>query len=242
MEGKWTQQMFIEACKAEIKGKTLQLLLDATKELPELYGGLGLCLSEEGDKLGQWRGYADDGHGFCIGFNTSQLRALSDTVKFDGQPCQLVKVAYDRDAQLSRMRDLVKGLKNWWATEFPMLRGGDPRAAISIIEEFSKSAFERIDRKLPPYLYAMKNPAFEEEAEWRMVVTYSAKSVNPDLRYQAGRNKISPYITMPLGAGGGGISEVIVGPKNITPLAVIEGFLGQRAITADVRLSTATYR
>ncbi|MCA2408452.1 DUF2971 domain-containing protein [Rhizobium leguminosarum] len=37
---------------------------------------LGLCLSEEGDLLSQWRGYADDGRGFSIGFRPSLLDTL----------------------------------------------------------------------------------------------------------------------------------------------------------------------
>src|ERR1019366_7397755 len=35
------------------------------------------CFSEDGDVLSQWRAYADDGHGFAIGFDTTQLRVLT---------------------------------------------------------------------------------------------------------------------------------------------------------------------
>ncbi len=99
MEGKWTQQVFVEACKDTTTGRTLQVFLEASEKLPELYGGLGLCLSEKGDRLSQWRGYADDGHGFCIGFRAQRLQWLSHSMEFDGQPCELVKVEYDRAIQ-----------------------------------------------------------------------------------------------------------------------------------------------
>ncbi|PDT05739.1 hypothetical protein CO666_03810 [Rhizobium chutanense] len=37
------------------------------------FATLGLCLSEEHDLLSQWRGYADNGSGFCIEFNPTEL-------------------------------------------------------------------------------------------------------------------------------------------------------------------------
>ena len=43
--------------------------------------GLGFCLTADGDKLSQWRGYADDGHGFSIGFSK---KYLTDKTKSNG--------------------------------------------------------------------------------------------------------------------------------------------------------------
>ena len=37
-----------------------------------------LCLSEEGDLLSQWRGYANDGKGCSIGFNMEKLQEFCD--------------------------------------------------------------------------------------------------------------------------------------------------------------------
>ena len=51
------------------------------------------CLSEKSDDLGQWRGYADDGKGISIGFNSASfklincigdtIRTISEDFKFD---------------------------------------------------------------------------------------------------------------------------------------------------------------
>ncbi len=35
------------------------------------------CLSKKGDDLGQWRGYADDGQGVALGFNTASLSSIN---------------------------------------------------------------------------------------------------------------------------------------------------------------------
>ena len=36
-----------------------------------------ICFCEEGDKLSQWRGYANDGNGISIGFNKKILSSLN---------------------------------------------------------------------------------------------------------------------------------------------------------------------
>jgi len=36
------------------------------------------CFSENGDKLSQWRGYADDGYGVSLGFNFNVLKSISE--------------------------------------------------------------------------------------------------------------------------------------------------------------------
>ncbi len=40
-----------------------------------------LCFSEVKDCLSQWRGYADDGRGCCIGFSKDTLQQFCDTTK-----------------------------------------------------------------------------------------------------------------------------------------------------------------
>ena len=40
-----------------------------------------ICFCEEGDKLSQWRGYADNGRGVSIGFSEQELRQYSEKYK-----------------------------------------------------------------------------------------------------------------------------------------------------------------
>lgn len=47
---------------------------------------VGSCFSLNGDVLSQWRAYADDGHGYAIGFDATTLLKL---------PIRPLKVLYD---------------------------------------------------------------------------------------------------------------------------------------------------
>ena len=40
-----------------------------------------MCFCEDGDKLSQWRGYADNGKGVSIGFSAQELRCYSERYK-----------------------------------------------------------------------------------------------------------------------------------------------------------------
>ena len=42
----------------------------------------GICFSEEGDLLGQWREYADKGTGLSIGFDVKWFENLCEKVIF----------------------------------------------------------------------------------------------------------------------------------------------------------------
>ncbi|MCX5827610.1 MAG: DUF2971 domain-containing protein, partial [Deltaproteobacteria bacterium] len=44
--------------------------------IEQIVDGLGFCLSEEGDLLSQWRGYAEDATGFSIGFSKKYLERM----------------------------------------------------------------------------------------------------------------------------------------------------------------------
>ena len=74
MEGKWATRRLLDACEVVgVDMKYWQRIREHLDWIPNSYGALGLCLSTEEDMLSQWRGYADDGFGFCIGFNTEKL-------------------------------------------------------------------------------------------------------------------------------------------------------------------------
>lgn len=56
---------------------------------------LGFCLSEDGDVLSQWRGYADNAQGVAIGFEIENLRISTEKESQHEFGAQLVPVLYD---------------------------------------------------------------------------------------------------------------------------------------------------
>ena len=110
------------------------------------------CFSEEADILSQWRAYADDGAGFSMGFSVEKLKVTKNIINFDDHPSDptkiyLLKVLYEQDKQKEFISRCIK------------------RVAESPGEEPYQS-----DNVLPNYAIALKNPAFAEEKEWRLVL------------------------------------------------------------------------
>ncbi|MDL2323871.1 DUF2971 domain-containing protein [Ruminococcaceae bacterium OttesenSCG-928-A16] len=79
-------QQFEATASAELLEKLPTLafakLLEATLEdffgKSTWYNYLGCCFSKKEDLLSQWRGYADNGAGVCLGFSKRQLEELSE--------------------------------------------------------------------------------------------------------------------------------------------------------------------
>ena len=66
--------------------------------------GVGFCLSEEGDLLSQWRGYAADASGVVIGFSRNYLDWLcSSNLPDELGGLNLHKVDYAASAHDSRV-------------------------------------------------------------------------------------------------------------------------------------------
>lgn len=165
------------------------------------------CFSEHSDDLSQWRGYGDDGRGFCIGFATDHLQWLCTTM--DGA---LTDVIYDDD----RQRALIEGAFELYPRSSD---GEDPT-----IEEGSSLILGRISEAAS----RCKSKAFSAEAEWRVVcrprvagMGAGAREGAFESRFLERRGVITPFVEMPLIDGAPNlersmrpISEIVFGPKN----------------------------
>jgi hypothetical protein len=74
MEGKLVTEILALLAKDDGLDETdTQRLQQSAAGLEEVIDGLGFCLSEDGDLLSQWRGYAADASGVSIGFSKEYL-------------------------------------------------------------------------------------------------------------------------------------------------------------------------
>ncbi|MCH7752514.1 MAG: DUF2971 domain-containing protein, partial [Planctomycetes bacterium] len=111
------------------------------------------CFSKNGDSLGQWRSYADDGRGVAIGFNRSFL----DSFAMEGGT-RLEDVIYLKENNLSELEQDLKKARS--ALESAPNKQLDDR--ISVIAAKTKGDWSM---KAP----FRKNDAFREEDEVRLV-------------------------------------------------------------------------
>jgi Protein of unknown function (DUF2971) len=152
------------------------------------------CFSEKGSRLSQWRAYCRAGDGVSIGFSKAALMTQATAQSFVLGKCQ-----YDKHKQRAIALELLHCVK------------GRTNDVYGVHENLSRAL--RIASLL-------KNPAFEEEREWRVISTDSTALPFNAVHYRIGRHMLIPYqhFNLPVGAKGTATDEaleldqVILGP------------------------------
>jgi len=125
------------------------------------------CFSEKGDCLSQWRGYADNGSGCCIGFSRS---AIEEYCNSTNGVLQLRKVKYlseqEFEGQITSLaNDILDELRTLreWIVEEVTKNDDDPETDDILFFNFNSMIENAFTQSLE---YKAKD--FEEENEWRM--------------------------------------------------------------------------
>lgn len=193
---------------------------------------LATCFSTESDALSQWRAYADNGAGYCIGFRASALQKLQG---------RLLKVQYTQsdqgslvDAKISRFLELAKDASDG---------------------EKNRLAFELVNFMIE--VAALKNPAFAEEKEVRLINFISTEERNGalmpiypgsmsdslQLKFVMRGSVPTPYIDLDFSELKGAIKEIWVGPTAVVEDRAIRLMLGAMGYDGvSIHRSTASYR
>jgi len=239
------------ATEAKLGEEFIDRLEDRMKLLEDLFDALGFCLSEKGDLLSQWRGYASDGEGVSIGFDKQYLKKAVAASTPD-ELFMLRKVAYkstDHVKRVAEQFELIKQKIEAGALDTERGRRGllDIRTEEVIREadaeqttiqnELSDAIFAML-----PHLYELKSKAFAEEKEWRLISSFT-RDGSEKAEYRASGSRIIPYRVHHFINGEVPITNVILGPKNGTPIEVVTSMLkiaGWEGVR--VRASDATYR
>lgn len=117
------------------------------------------CLSEKGDLLSQWRGYADDGYGIAIGFDRKLFEeivyAFWESRKEEPHLLWLSKMNYSKEDMKKEIETLINPL------EF---------GKCITLEEFAEKITQPLSRvdAMAPFF---KDSSFKEEKEWRLAFT-----------------------------------------------------------------------
>jgi hypothetical protein len=173
-----------------------------------------ISFSEDGDVLSQWRGYCRSG-GYSMDFNTEKLQQLAE-----GQRFVLVKCTYDRTEQ----EQLVQSLILEAVKEFPHYV--PPGECSPLMTEETRAhifAGTWFFPKMQRLASAMKDPAFKEEREWRLIGGLLRPLPPLDVRPRG--SLLIPYEIFKLEAGippsfEGVIDRVLVGPNPDQELAI----------------------
>lgn len=254
MEGRIVNRVVMElARKDALDGYSLQRLEESISLMEQMFDGLGFCLSEDGDLLGQWRGYAGNASGLSIGFSQAYLEKLALVSKEKRVPTfTLQKVEYDPDVHRTQVAPTYTELRKLidaGAFRMPGIRGlldtrtdEEIKEEQQVIHKANMALFFKL-LELFPKLFLLKIYGFREEREWRLVSTL-VKDIADDCEYRAASGRIVPFrafdlITLDTPA----IVEVFLGPRHPTPPQVVSAMLKRSGFgEVQVRRSEATYR
>jgi hypothetical protein len=171
-------------------GRTLCKSIDTVLYPVGLVGGgfYAACFCEDGDLLSQWRGYAGGTGGYSLGFRTRDFRRWNESIperRFTLRP-----VIYDPDEQMELIRTFLVSIDG----ALDELLDHLPDRA----QEIHGVAYGTIQRQMLECMLTMKNPAFKEEREWRLIHVRSGFSREPEARveYRPTRAFIVPYVAL----------------------------------------------
>jgi hypothetical protein len=162
-----------------------------------------LSFSTQPDVLSQWRAYADDGAGFAIGFPSRELAldVLHDAGKtvHEQDEVLVLRVEYDRGRQMRILGDLLD------RSVEAVARGDRTVTPTTVLSQIGRVAV------------CMKQPAFEEESEWRIALLRNSNTAS----VRATARGLAPYCEFPLRVPDGGafLRRLVLGPRQDPELA-----------------------
>lgn len=256
LEGRLLRSLLVEeAKKRQMKASRVTELDQYLAALEETVDGFALCLSTVRDQLSQWRGYADDGRGFAIGFSADYLLKLASTAP---SRVDLLPVIYDPESQALAAHKVYEALITPDIDQaLEPVSYGSLITGIPTTEEIAALTEDRARRLRPliatltaraSSIYGLKGPAFEEEREWRLVSVELAqppKGLHEAMprQFRSSGAKIVPYKEVKLEVYEiPAVVEIVLGPLNPTPRATVED-LAVRFDFGNVRVanSAASY-
>ncbi len=234
MEGQLAHELLLKrADKLDLTATQKEDLKIILRTFDENVYGLGFCLSSKKDQLSQWRGYADDAQGFSIGFEKSKLiNALKKTHDFID--LVLIDIHYQPHEHIQLIDETLNLIKEYLFKKANNTQ--DHRARFAEVSD----VFSQIVKTL----YKIKGVAFAEESESRLFSNFAVGDGDGGISFYPTKGTLMPYRTFNLEVlAKESITQVILGPKNRTPIKLIERFLSDHKFhNVEVKKSIATYR
>ena len=148
------------------------------------------CFCEKGNLLSQWRGYAKNGLGFSLGLSAKAL--LSENRRKPYNLIKVKKVEYNVCKQRRIITRLLRKAEEYIKTE-------DIQS-----EKEIKEIAKIVHKKIEECIVFFKDPAFEEEREWRAIY-YEKEEGIIKTKYRAKADRIVDY------------KEFVLSPKEDDP-------------------------
>lgn len=218
-----------------------------------------ICFSTKKDMLSQWRAYGNDGVGIAIGFDYDLLKKLLKSEK----KFFIDNVIYKKEKQEKKIKEEL------FAPAFMHVENMFAQDAVRCSDDYNEYFVEEFDcfceymdddvEKVFPFL---KNPAFEEEKEVRIVyntgiyeeiedkefLSYTSeatpigrheKLLLQPMQYVVKNDKLVAYADLKFESciNDGIIKEIVIGPKAKVSIDDVYRFILLNGICSGVKIS-----
>lgn len=165
-----------------------------------------ISFSMDGDDLGQWRAYAQDGRGFALGFETKALvRAFMEQQRSEAEARGTFPLLYDDamlvDLQTRLVTDAIERLNR--VSEVP----AQDR------EQFLGAVTMEVASNVLHLALHFKHPAYKHEQEFRMLVINPAVNDFGPCQWHSRGLSLVRNLELTWRAAGVRLSQIIVGPS-----------------------------
>lgn len=227
------------------------------------------CFCEDGDVLSQWRGYANDGNGFSVGFSLKELQKYCDNTEGIISIDKVEYVSKDRinEIVLKNAEIVINNLKELRDESINLFPDSKEKIG-KYVEEIMWLLLVGDLEKLFIRSLKYKWDSFREEKEWRMYFTEMPKVpehvfasddtldevekkfykcdnlVRNRISFITKDNDLASYFPVELDElSDKPIKKLFVGPKNVSYKTDLLLFLQKYEISeADIQYSEISYR
>ncbi len=160
------------------------------------------CFSLVSDLLSQWRAYANDGKGVCIGFDLNGMKnILLDADSFN--------MIYNKDIQINIGSEILRTCLSFYLKKEKIISQYLPD------DLFDEIIANEIYKQILKYIGQLKHNAFDEEAEYRFEIRINDDIKNEkEIQFRNSKNNLLvPFINEKLENEIFPIKEIIIGPS-----------------------------
>lgn len=136
------------------------------------------CFSEAPDLLSQWRGYGGGGGQTALGFNVDELRRRAQD-----EGWRLERCIYDRTETYARMTSRLDHVVEYF---YENLHDTHDHSREQTLSNMLYSEILQISP-------TMKNAAFAEEKEWRLISPVTSVGREGNVKFRLGKSSLIPY-------------------------------------------------
>ena len=181
-EGKYAER-YLDVFDRELPEMNV-LLRKAIKSMRFFIRVFIVSFCENGDLLGQWKHYGKSSCGISIGFNRLGLLEMQKRLKYQISHVEYGQVSHTDRIEKAKQKIIAlfasvdsKGVKSM--DDAIALIREDPRLTIALFSE----------------IFSLKEKAFADEKEWRIICT----SVDHPVSHRYHNNTILPYVSIGYG-------------------------------------------